>query len=107
MPSYKIQILYDEHLKRFFYLENRNENEPKGRKHCKRQDKISWKTEGDFAATVDFGQGETPFMVSKVEVPKNGQSRDEEVIAKPGHFKYDVIKDTGEKDDPELIVDPK
>ena len=76
--------------------------------HCKKEDKISWKTEGDFAATVDFGEGETPFyMVSKIEVPKNGQSDDEEVIVKKGNFKYDVInKDTGDKDDPELIVDP-
>ena len=106
MPSYKIQILYDKDLKRFFYLENGDEKKPKGRKHCKKEDKISWKTEGDFAATVDFGKGETPFMVSKIEVPKNGQSTDEKVVAEKGSFKYDVIKDTGEKDDPELIVDP-
>ncbi len=102
--AHMIDILYDDGLKRFFYEEH---GKPVGEKHCHRKETVQWKTRGDFAARVEFGN-ETPFQVSGVNVPKHGPSDYQTVKddAK-GTYKYSVKhQSTGVTDDPDLIVDP-
>ena len=102
MP-HMIDILYDDFLKRFFYEEH---GKPVGEKHCHRKETVQWKTRGDFAARVEFGN-ETPFQVSGVNVPKHAPSTAQTVIGSDGHYKYSVKHQaTGVTDDPDLVIGP-
>ncbi len=104
MSDYTIEILFDEHLKRFFYLQN---GKPAGEMHCCHEDRVQWETQGNFAARVEFGE-HTPLKVSGVDVPTHGPSAREDVVAKNDRFKYSVkLTATGEHDDPDLAIGPR